>query len=540
MKRFRYIIALVAIVLLACNAQARTVEIKMSQIGKPMTDNLMTVTSSLTNNDQLILNFDKAGKYELNGTVVIRCDVVIKGLGPNSTKVILKDGFDARGKSKLTESAFISIKAKGNYKPKVEIRDIGFELESHKGILWEKAEKYLIRLWQCDGITIDNVVCKTRDAAITNLDLRECSNAVIENCEFENYNNCDTGGCLWSRGDQNNITVRNNIFRKYGRDEALAVWGGQSKTAHTSVTNILVENNSFLYENTTKSKKQFPTNVLICFYHFKEYDFVNTCTVDSIVFKNNNITMNTPYVRNIVFNYDNLAIVGNIEISGNRIINTSKASRSNDYSTDLTFFMTENNSRSITINNNYIKNSAEVLYNGKKSGYTAFTFKNANLNISNNIIDSDYPVLLLWCQGGKNVVNLTGNTVSKLFLTGNTTGGVQSLAINADNNELSGDTRINCNKVESIILNFTNNTFYCEDCLILLQEGAPNTSVIFDGNTVNALTRKGAMFANYSGKPYNFTKLQVTNNTYIGVTSKVVDDSFKSVKNKKISGNVYR
>ena len=66
MNRFKYIIALVAIVLLACNAQARTVEIKMSQIGKPMTDNLMTVTSSLTNNDQLILNFDKAGKYELD------------------------------------------------------------------------------------------------------------------------------------------------------------------------------------------------------------------------------------------------------------------------------------------------------------------------------------------------------------------------------------------------------------------------------------------------------------------------------------------
>ena len=78
--------------LLTCSVQARTVEIKMSQIGKPLTDNLMPVTSSLTNNDQLILNFDKAGKYELDGTILIRCDVVIKGLGPNSTKVILKDG----------------------------------------------------------------------------------------------------------------------------------------------------------------------------------------------------------------------------------------------------------------------------------------------------------------------------------------------------------------------------------------------------------------------------------------------------------------
>ena len=102
MKRFKYIIAFVAIALLACNAQSRIVEIKMSQIGKPMSNNLMSVTSSLTKYDQLILNFDKEGKYELDGTVVIRCDVVIKGLGPNSTKVILKDGFDARGKSKLT------------------------------------------------------------------------------------------------------------------------------------------------------------------------------------------------------------------------------------------------------------------------------------------------------------------------------------------------------------------------------------------------------------------------------------------------------
>ena len=73
-----------------------------------------------------------------------------------------------------------------------------------------------------------------------------------------------------------------------------------------------------------------------------------------------------------------------------------------------------------------------------------------------------------------------------------------------------------------------------------MQEAADNTSITFEGNTINATTGKGVMFANYSKKPYYFKEIQVTNNTFIGLSRNVIDDSFKSVKNKKIKGNIYR
>ena len=83
-------------------------------------------------------------------------------------------------------------------------------------------------------------------------------------------------------------------------------------------------------------------------------------------------------------------------------------------------------------------------------------------------------------------------------------------------------------------MNFTNNTFNSEDYHFFLQDGARTTSIVFDGNTVNALTLKGTMFANYSGKQCGFTKLQVTNNVFNGLSRKSIDDSFKSIKNKTI------
>lgn len=526
-------------VLLACNAQARTVEIKMSQCPKPYVENISKMTSNLGTSDVLILNFDKAGKYEFDGSLKFRCNTTIKGVGSQTTKVIVKEG-SVNGKSKMADNTFFAIHGSTNKKVRAEIKDISFELASHKDILWEKSPKHIIKVCDGNGVTVDNVTFWSTDAVLTHVDLRDCSNVVVENCTFENYNNCDDGGCLWSRGDQSNITVRNNIFKKYGKDEALAVWGGKPKVAHTSVKNIVVENNEFLYENKTKCKRSYHTHVLICFYHFKEYDFVNTCIVDSIVFKNNTITMNTPYARNIVFNYDNLANVKNIEISGNRIFNTSKASIKNDYSTDLTISLPNNNTANITINNNWVNSSSEVLRDGKNSGYTFFTFKNVSLNMLDNNIDSDYPVTLLWCQGGDNTVNLVGNTVSGLNRTATTSTGVNSLTINANGNHLIGDTRIYCSKLENLELNFTNNVFTSDNNNFFLEEGAPSTSVYFAGNTVQALTGKGKMFTNYSGKAYKFTKVQVINNTFNGLSKQSLEDSFKNVRNKSLNGNVYR
>ena len=104
---------------------ARTVEIKMSQCAKPLVDNIKKVSSSLGLNDKLILNFDKAGKYEIDGTIRINCNVVIKGVDSKSTRIIVKDGF-TNGKSKFTDDCFFRIKGSPNHKITAEVRDLCF------------------------------------------------------------------------------------------------------------------------------------------------------------------------------------------------------------------------------------------------------------------------------------------------------------------------------------------------------------------------------------------------------------------------------
>lgn len=80
MKLFKYIIALVAITLLAINAQARTVEIKISQCSKPLAVGINNVSKTLAPSDKLILNFDKKGEYVIDRTVRVKCDFEMKGL----------------------------------------------------------------------------------------------------------------------------------------------------------------------------------------------------------------------------------------------------------------------------------------------------------------------------------------------------------------------------------------------------------------------------------------------------------------------------
>ena len=544
MRNILRIISLIAIALLAGNAQARTVEIKMSQCPKPYVDNLRKMTESLRGSDELILNFDKPGKYEFDGSIKFRCNTVIKGISPEATKVIVREGF-ASGKSKMQDDVFFAIHGSTTKKVKAEIRDISFELASHNGILWENAAKHIVKIWHGDGIIVDNIVSKTRDAANTNLDLRECSNVLVQNSEFENYNNCNMGGNLWSRGKQNNIVVKNNVFRKYGNDEVLAFWGGRSGINDDSeMKDIVVKDNQFYYGNKAKSKKDIKVSVFICFYHFQEdvFRIKNRCYVDNIVFKNNSITIDDVIYRDISFNFDSLASVGNIEISNNSITNTRKSSSDSNYMNDITLVACGNIQSPVIIKNNTVNNHGEVLCNGKNSGYTFLSLKGVDVNLNGNVVNSDYGVGLLWCHAGLMNITMQNNTATGLYKTGilGSSEGTSKINIIANANTLDGDTRLYCENLDELTLNFTNNTFNSSASHFFLQEGAPKTWVVFDGNTINALKGKGIMFANYSNKPYNFTKIQVTNNTFRGLSKNAIENPFKSARNKTINNNIYR
>ena len=167
--------------------------------------------------------------------------------------------------------------------------------------------------------------------------------------------------------------------------------------------------------------------------------------------------------------------------------------------------------------------------------------RNANLTVANNIIENDYPQRLIWCHEGSMRLNLENNSVTNVYTTTlSSSKTIDNVWITATNNSFSGDTRIYCRNVKNLDLIYKNNVFNSSDYHFFLQEGAEQASIIFEGNTVNAKTGKGAMFTNYSKKPYKFTKLQVSNNIFNGLTKKSVDDTFNNVKKRTIKGNIYR
>lgn len=542
MKLKKFILTFSMFLLMSQIVAARNVEVKISKCSKPISENLNKVIKTLDTNDCLIIYFDKPGKYEIDGTVETRCNTIIKGLSPSSTQLIMKEGFK-NGKSKFTDDCFLSMIGKPSHKIKVEIKDVAIKLADHKGILWEKAPKYMVKIYHSDGLIVDNVEFLAYNAAITNLDLRNCSNVLVQNCTFENYNNCLIGGSLWSRGYQDNIVIKNNRFWKYGNDESLAIWAGSDKNA-TLIKNIIIDGNEFYYENKKKCNKNISIDMLINFAHYGDEYVSHNCTISDITFKNNTITNNAQSKRNLRFHFDNTATLeGTIEVANNTIRNTSKCQVTDGYMTDIIIDTGSKNRGDFKISDNNVYNEAQILCDGKHSGYTFLGMNNGNVTMTNNYIQSDYPITFVWGHGGYNTLNLYNNVVSELSKMAmfNSSKKLEKIVINAANNEFTGDTRIYSNSIDELELNFTNNIFNSSNPHVFLQEGAPLTSIIFDGNTVNALNRNGTLFANYSGKPYKFTRLQVTNNIFNGVTKKSIDDSFmKNVTKKNIQNNIYK
>lgn len=117
---------------------------------------------------------------------------------------------------------------------------------------------------------------------------------------------------------------------------------------------------------------------------------------------------------------------------------------------------------------------------------------------------------------------------------------IDDASITATNNTLSGDTRIYCRNVKNLSLDFSNNVLNSSNYHFFLQEGAEQTSITFKDNVVNALTGKGIIFANYSGKPCRFNNVTILNNTFNGLKSGNVSDPFKKVNKLQIKGNIYK
>lgn len=576
-KLFFNKIMLVAMMLLTAvaNLQARTVTINLSTLGSnDITAPLRAELARLSYNDKAIINFDKAGTYTLSGTVTGNCSVVMRGLGTDKSILVLDNGRDRGSFKAFTDDTFIEFTGKREHPITVVMSDFSIKLKEHKGFWWvtdyktqsnKQQEKFAVKIYHANGVDIQRVNSTMQNAMITNLNLRVVQNVVVKNCVFTNYNNCYTGGNLWFQGEARNVEVSGCTFNKYGNDEALGFYGTTTnaydfkneRPTDCYKTNIKVTNNTFNYGYNGRDKADMANDVLISLVTSHERNLKYGSRVENFVFSGNTITSWDVAKFTLMMTFSSSDTHRNVLVSDNKFINKPLDSNQRFYKADI---LVEDWSRSaksdtIIIKNNEFASSADIVNSSNGNGLSNLHVKGGAVNFVGNHINNTVttsPVTgkktgsqLVWISQGEGTVKLVDNVCRGLSMMASVMSqdGVDNYAIVARNNYFQGDTRIYCDKVKHLDLNFTSNTFNCSGMNFFLQEFANEGSVVFNSNDVTA--PGGQLMThwnnNFSTNSMRFTHLEVRGNTFHGTSAE--KDMFKNctnVKRRSISSNSYR
>lgn len=108
-------------------------------------------------------------------------------------------------------------------------------------------QSYLIKCYNVKSLIMHNVEILTENLMTTCLDIRRGENIDIRGCVFANYNRRWVGGCVWLRGDLENVCIVDNDFYKYGNDEVIAIWGSNSYFGYNEANEISKKNITISY-----------------------------------------------------------------------------------------------------------------------------------------------------------------------------------------------------------------------------------------------------------------------------------------------------
>ena len=546
MKLFKYIIALVAITLLAINAQARTVEIKISQCSKPLAVGINNVSKTLAPSDKLILNFDKKGEYVIDRTVRVKCDFEMKGLGKDKIKIILTEGVDNNGRKQFANDCyfFLDYPKNGN-RGEVSIHDVNMEMVRHNNIWWSNHEMHLFKICNANKVMIQNTKTSVHNAFITNFDLRSCSNVTVVGNEIINYNNnSNGGGCLWMRDNQRNVVVRNNVFRKFGKDETIGIWGAE-KHGNYVIENIDVNNNTFYHGNYMNLNVERGADMIFTLSHYHDaYVDDSRFKISNVSFHDNDFILDYPMKFVVLLKFDRLATTSNLRFYGNNFNKSSKCAKlMTQYMCDFRIEDQSSTKSKIEINDN---TSTCERIDVDQYGLNCNVFLSVSEGIieaNNNVLDSKNGLKFLNFYGAAGEIYMTGNQVKGLYnlaSISNSNGYIENVTIKARDNEFSGDTRVYFKNVKKGNLEFLNNVYNANNYHIFMQESPEDVSVVFENNVINSTVGSGTLCANYSGKRSNFKKVSVKNNTFNGISNgNSVLGEFSKSSNKSIQGNMY-
>jgi len=558
MKR---ILLFTLVVLTLIPMSARNITINVSTVQGDLTQQLRSQCAQARNSsDTVFINFDKAGTYTICGSIKCRGSIVIKGQGRDKSTLVFDKGSDHGDFKAFTADAFFEITGTQQRPVGVWISDISFKLKDHNGIWWDKAEKYAIKIDHADPVDIRRVNSYMSNAVITNFDIKVSSNVTVTDCNVTNYNNCHTGGCIWVRGEMHNVKITNNTIRKYGNDEAVAIFDRVVKVSGyvrgvCNRSDITIENNEFYYGYDGKDKDKSIKNDMIFSVITDHYKSKDCCTTSDFALRNNKFFINDICNRCLYISFDPADKHKNFVIQGNQIVNANLKNSENYYRQDIEVNDLSSNPDTIYLTNNTVKNSDVVVNKYGSNGYTFLLMQGGNVCMQGNTIQSTtgkssagktMGVQLLWCGVNGGEVTLRRNTCKglKYIATVKAGDGIDKFKITATGNYFQGDTRIYCDDVKECNLNFTRNTFVSDNMNFFLQEFASRGSLIFNNNSVTVTGGNGQLMTHWSNdatSSMRFTKLEVQGNSFKGVSSErnllknITSKSQQTVRNNSFS-----
>lgn len=546
--------------LASLGAGARTQEVIVSKLKGELTACLRGIFKGLNNSDMVVINFDKPGNYVLKGTVECNSNIEIKGVGSKEVTIVLDKGSDTDGFKAFTDDTFIKAAGTRERPITVSIHDVAINLKQHKGIWWENAAMFGVKIYHANKVDIQHVNSYADNAIFTNFDLRVCSNITFKNCNITNYNNCMAGGNLWIRGEACNVDIADNTFRKYGNDEVLAFFEATAD-AHTGRQdivkreNILVSDNQFIYEAAKGIEcHNLFNDVLVSYFSFDGNHAEGAgCNNKNVMFTNNKFEINALCRVTLSVGFSENDTQENVAIVTNVFENCPENTKEKYYHLDILVKDKSKKRNPVYFCANTINNHTPVVNSYGATGNTIAMLRGGHIQMEGNIINDYAPsspltnetlgTTLLWCgeQGGKATLLNNEATGMKMLAAVSEGAGIDSFTINAYDNRFEGDTRIYCNNVRRLYLLFNRNTFMSSDMNFFLQEFATEGALVFKNNEVHA--KNGQLMTHWSSTPTSamrFHTLEVTGNTFYGTNGeKDVLRNITNVKHRDVSGNIY-
>ena len=548
-----------AVALLAANTtiQARTVTFKASSLGK--NDNLATALNKsfkgLTHDDTAIINFDVEGTFVLDGTVDLRCNTVMSGLGTGKTVLV----FNKDDKKPLKGSdAYMAFRGTLEHPITVSIHDLSIKLKEHDGIWWEQSPFHAVKIYHAQKVDINHVNSTMSNAVITNYDLRVCSNVTVENCIISNYNNCTAGGNLWLRGEMHNINIHHNKIYKYGNDEAVAFFSktvnaNKNEMGNISRTNIKFTDNEVYYQHNDKLTDGLFNDMVFSVLTSLE-DNEHHCDMRGFEVARNKFVINDLCKRILHFQFQPVDTHSDFTIHDNEFISNQVNSAETFYRMDIDVWDGSTQQDTIVVRNNTMTNNYAIMnpYNG--SGYTFLLVRGGNVLLDGNKITNritkgpkgkDYGINLLWSGQEGGAVTLRNNVCKGLarIITLESGSGIGRFSLKASNNYFQGRTSLYCKVIDQLDLDFRNNTFDSNHNSFFLQGFASKGTVVFNNNKVTVSTGNGKFMTDDTGitsSKLKFDKLEIKGNEFHGIKSeKEMTTRIYNVRKKSIKSNSY-